>query len=324
MATATKPTMRNVLAPVDPTAQQGSLAGTMAQPAPTANPTATPAATGTQAAAAPGTTNDGAPEDLSEEDWYQLLHNLGSAMKRANPEIESVLQQMSPNIDYAGQAAELRKKIEARQTTKPLPWYAAGAMGMTPQGQQMAMHQIEGARAEEGKKAADLEALQENLTMGHINDLQRRGKFQEALATMLLQKGITEAGARKRASEKQAQEKLRGENALNSVRERARTLSDTFHFDERMRLKMLDIAGKIGMAKLQKYGNLDPVMGGFTIKPEDYEKWQDETMAELYRQAASLQGGGSHTPTVQGTGVTATPSTGHGKTAKPKDPLGLR
>lgn len=325
--------MRNVITPTDPAASGGSLAGTMTAPVagtPTVNTTATPAAAGTQAGATPAQDQPGdVPDTLSEDDWYQLLHNLGSAMKRANPDIEAALKQMSPDIDYEGQAAELRKKIEARKTTQPLPWYAAASASMTPGGERAVEQREQQAHSEEQQKQTDLEKLQENVTMQHIGDLQRRGKFQEALATMLLQRGLMEAGARTRAQELKDREKLRGENAVNAIRQRAQNLADTFHFDERMRLKLLDIAGKVASDKLQKYGGLNPVTGGFSIRPEQYETWQDETMGEIYRIAGGLRTGGGEVPApeVGGTGVTAPgrPRTSQGKAAETKkDPLGLR
>jgi hypothetical protein len=318
MATQTTPkkSMQNVVAPVDPATQGGSLAGTM----PATNATPQAAAAAPMAAAAP----DNVPKELSEDDWYNLLHNLGSAMQRANPDIEAVLKQMSPDIDYEGQAAALKKKIESRQTPGQMPWWQAAAGSMTPQGAAIVQHRQDYAKSEEDRKAADLEKLQENLTMQHIGSLQQKGKFHEALATMLLQKGINEASARNRAAEAAGREKLRAVNAINVARERAKNLADTFHFDERMRLKMMEIAGKIAESKLQKYGGLDPLTGGFTIKPDMYEKWQDETMAEMYAEAAKLRAGGSEAPVVGGTGVTGkgTPQTNHGKAKA--DPLGLR
>jgi hypothetical protein len=326
---AQKSSMRNVLTAVDPTSQGGSLAGTMAPP--TNSPLAAPSV-----AAQPATTGavrdyeaEDAHEPLSEDDWYQLLHSLGTAMQRANPDIQKVLTQMSPQIDYEGEAAKLKQSIESRKTEKPMSWFQAmsGSVG-SPEGARIVAEREGRQHSQEATKQSDLEKLQEDLTMGHISDLQRRGKFQEGLATLLLQKGIGEAGARTRAKERESQERLKGQNAVSTARVRAQTIADTFHFDERLRLKLLDITGKIASAKLQKYGNLDPITGGFTIKPDEYEKWQDETMTEIYHQAAVLRTSGG-VPGVPGSTVTPTPgktpATGHGKAGgKAGDPLGIR
>ncbi len=334
---ATKQSMRNVLSPVDPTSQGGSLAGTMVPASSTVDITATQRAsqpqTQGQASQSPDYDALDQHEPLSEDDWYQLLHNLGSAMQKANPDIQKVLQDMSPQIDYEGQAAKLRQAIEARKTPQAMGWLpAAVASASSPAAAQLVEQRQQAARAGAAQKQTDLESLQEQITGQHIQDLQRRGKFQEALATMLLQKGIGEAQAREKNQMMLQREKLRGENAVNSVRMRASQLADTFHFDERMRLKLLDLAGRTAMSRLQKYGSLDPVTGGFTIKPEDYEKWQDETMGDIYQRAAELRHGGipeepgsTLTPPKAGEKPGQKPATSHGQVgAKKGDPLGIR
>jgi len=323
-----RPSMRNVIAPSDTT---GSLAGTMVPAAETSfldQPAAAPAPGAyspddivaqranpqAQAQAKDYDAMD-EHEPMSEDDWYQLLHNLGTAMHKANPDIQKVLGEMSPEIDYAGQAAELRKRIESRQTEKmPGLLQRTFAHAGSPESDRMMTEREDAIKKAEAQKTGDMDKLQENITMSHIADLQRRGKFQEALATMLLQKGIGEAGAKNRAAEKEQLEKLKGTNAINTAREKASAIADSFHFDERMKLKLLGIAGTIAAAKLQKYGALDPVMGGFTVKPEQYDQWQTETMIEIMKQAHDLQKG-------------EIPATGAGKTpaaAKPNDPLHLR
>lgn len=319
--------MRNVLSPADPSQQQGSLAGTMA-PAKAAS--ATPeqglfnSATATQSSDDQSKADDASAssnQPLSEEDWYQLLHNLGGALSKAHPDMEKVLRQMSPDIDYEGQASGLKQKIESRKTEQPSSFAESMfARAGSPDSQKAAALKDQRVRDQEKQKQDDLQQLQEDITNQHIGDLQRRGKFQEALASILLQKGITEAGARTRASERMEEEKLRGENALQRVNARARAVADNFHFDDKLRLKLLDISGKIAQDKLQKYGALDPVTGGFSIKPDQYENWQDETMAEIYNQANNLKTKGV-TPTPPPAAGASAPQTSRGKLS---DPLGMR
>lgn len=345
MATPKRGSMRNVLTPVDPTTQGGSLAGTMA-PVPLSG-AAIPAkstldfsASGPAAQAQPdvaGQQKDYEAADehepLSEDEWYQLLHNLGSAMQRANPDIQKAVDEMAGKpIDYEKEFGALRDQIKNRATAKA-PSAREQALGnlIQPSGLGAGLSQQASlSRAQQSQKQNELDALQEQITTGHIQDLQKRGKFQEALATLLLQKGLTQAGEREKQQAITAREKLKGQNALDRVRVRAQTIADTFHFNERMRLKLLDIAGKVAQSKLQKYGNLDPVTGGFTIKPDQYDQWQDETMSELYQKAHDLQTGGT-IPEVPGAEIKAPkptekkPATSHGQVGgKPGDPLGIR
>lgn len=277
---------------MDPTKQKKGFASVGAQ-------MAAPAPSMDQAAASTtDATEEDQPTQFSTEDWAQLLHNLGTGMQKANPDIEAALKSMlGPDIDYSKEAEPLRQAIANRPTT-PMPGGIATTLAgfASPTAAARIEQQRAQSQSETSQKEQDREKLIEDLTNKHISDLERKGKFQESLATILMTQGLSEARARQRASEAQQREKLRGAALVRTARERAQAISQRFNLDDKMRLKLLDIAGRLAGQQASRVGQVDKITGDYMVPQEQYDSTLDDIVSSLYETADSLRKGGKLTP----------------------------
>lgn len=309
-----KGSMRDVLTGADPTQQQGSLTGTLA-PAPSmqgvvkapASPVAAAAPNpAVQGPSAAPQSSDQRPdyhaldqyEPMSQEEWADLLNNLGQAIHKASPGIEASLKELSgPGIDYEKEAEPLRKIIEARQTPNP-PSFAQSWLGRAggPVGEKRIDELNTVARNEADKKQADLEKMHTDMLDKHVGELQQKGKYREALFMSLLNSGMKRSQAREEDAAKLQREELRGENMKNQVIARARAIADNFHLDDKIKLELIKRAGILADKQSAPYTQSDRLTGGLYFPDKDTrDKAFDQILSNLYDEADRLKRG--HQPT---------------------------
>lgn len=149
------------------------------------------AATPAPAPAPPDQAGNQSPDDMA------LLHQLGTKLKEAVPNIEDILRQAVPETDYPHLYAPLQKQIEDRPTPKA-PGFLQSWLGSVndPQSAKILENKRQEAVGAQEQKSNDLDKLQAEIVAGHTKDLAAKGKWKEALVSMLLQKQLAENSPR--------------------------------------------------------------------------------------------------------------------------------
>jgi len=209
-------------------------------------------------------------------------------------------------IDFEAKFGPMVQQVKDRPATK-LPGRGTtffAALGAPEFTQRSLMQKMEQVGREKEQKDRDLLSLQETITQGQIGEELNKGNFKKALAhsetlaklqstldRVKRETALTDYKTRIQAlfEEKKGLEGVRASNAKDLVQERAKAIAKQMGFDERLSLKLFDLAVQPALMQLRSLLSRNPLTGEMEISPEEIDAAMSQVGLSIMSAAQKIR-----------------------------------